>query len=97
MKIIKPGQGKVENGSAYSPAWLDEWLRNQGKFVQLNCGCIDDVHLPTAITLITSKDIQILCPNDHGFQGIKKGLTFKEAMNLKGYDIPETTNEEPMF
>jgi hypothetical protein len=96
VKIIKPFQSVTENKSGERSGWFDEWLANQGKFVELNCGCIDDIHLPTCLTLITSKDIQIYCDN-HGFQGIKRSLTFKQAMKIKGYDIPEIQSEDPLF
>lgn len=97
MRIIKPGTDKVVNGAAYNPAWFDDWLRNQGKWIELTCGCIEDIHLPSCLTLVTGKDIQILCSNDHGFQSVKRSVSFKEAMQHKGFIIPDDNSNEPLF
>jgi hypothetical protein len=94
MRIIKPFQNVSENDSAMHSGWLDEWKKNQGKWVQLSCGCIEDIHLPKCTELLTGKKIYILCPHGHGFGQIVKSLSFKEVLISRGIDIPDDNNNQ---
>lgn len=101
MRIISPNSlaGKKGNKSPYRPDWYVEWLRNQGKWVLLECGCIEDVHMPTCVTLLTGKTIYIECPFDweHGFQAIKKTLTFRDVLKARGIELPPDPGMIPPF
>src|SRR6266568_3753063 len=76
MRLVKPNDlaGSRGNKPPARPDWYAEWLRNQGKWVLLECGCIEDVHIPQCITMLTGKRIYVLCPFDmnHGMQLIKR-------------------------
>lgn len=81
------------------PRWYTEWLQNQGKWVRLSCGCIQDVHLPSCVELLTGKKILIQCDanDEHGFQSIKKTLKFKDVIEEKlGIILPKQGNI-PLF
>jgi hypothetical protein len=97
MRIIKPNglAGSKGNKSPNRPDWFVEWLNNQGKWVLLKCGCIEDVHLPQCITLLTGKQIHIFCPFDcdHGFQRIDKTLTFRDVLMARGISFTDTDPE----
>jgi hypothetical protein len=101
MRIIKPNSlaGGKGNKSPHRPDWFAEWLANQGKWVLLECGCIEDVHLPQCITLLTGKQIYISCPFDldHGFQAIAKTLTFRDVLLARGIPLKEDTDPEGLF
>ena len=88
MRIIQPNSlaGGKANKSPDRPDWFAEWLRNSGKWVLLECGCIEDVHVPQCVTLLTGKRIFILCPfdNGHGFQEIKNTLTLRDVLMARG-------------
>ena len=60
--------------------------------MQLECECIEDIHIPACVTLLTGKAIYIMCPfdNDHGFQKIKKTLTVRDVLKARGIDITDT-------
>jgi hypothetical protein len=104
VRIVKPN-GLAEskgNKSPSRPDWFAEWLKNQGKFVLLKCGCICDVHLPVCVTLLTGKDIYIECPTNirydpHGFQKIKKTLTFREYLKARGFSLADPPGLFPPF
>lgn len=101
MRIIPPNglAGASGNKSPHRPDWYVEWLKNQGKYVLLACGCIEDVHMPTCITLLTGKTINIACPfnEDHGFQAIKKTLKTREVLEMRGYKFPADPGLIPPF
>jgi hypothetical protein len=90
MRVIKsnsPADGK-RNKSPHRPDWYAKWLQDRGKWVQLECGCIEDVHIPQCVTLLTGKrGIYIMCPAEHGFQRIKKTLTLGEVLLARGYSL----------
>jgi hypothetical protein len=93
MRIINPKglAGSKGNKSPNRPDWFVEWLASRGKWVLLECECIEDVHLPMCVTLLTGKRIYIQCPFnlDHGFQAIKKTLTFREVLMARGVSLYE--------
>jgi len=99
MRVIPPNglAGAKGNKSPHRPDWYAEWLRNRGKYVLLACDCIEDVHIPQCVTLLTGKQIYIQCPFDldHGFQLIKKTLTFKDVLLARGYSLYEYTELPP--
>lgn len=101
MRIINPKSlaGSKGNKSPNRPDWFAEWLANQGKYVLLNCECIEDVHLPQCLTLLTGKRIYILCPFDseHGFQLIKKTLTFRDVLMARGILVKEDDDTKGLF
>ena len=101
MRLIKPNSlaGAKGNKSPHRPDWFAEWLKNQGKYVLLDCECIEDVHVPQCVTLLTGKQIYIQCPFDmgHGFQRIKKTLTFGEVLKARGYSLYEDPGMIPPF
>ena len=101
MRIIKPNSlaGAKGNKSPLRPDWFAEWLASQGKLVLLECECIEDVHLPQCVTLLTGKRIFIMCPfnMDHGFQAIKKTLTFREVLTARGIQFQDTRGLFPPF
>jgi hypothetical protein len=81
------------------PDWFQEWLANQGKWVLLECGCIEDVHLPQCVELLTGKKIYIACPFDldHGFQLIKMTLKFRDVLSARGITFPNDTDPKGLF
>lgn len=101
MRIINPKglAGSKGNRSPNRPDWFAEWLSNQGQWVLLECECIEDVHLPQCVTLLTGKEIYISCPYNegHGFQKIKKTLTFREVLLARGIPINEDTDPKGLF
>jgi hypothetical protein len=99
MRIINPNSlaGSKGNKSPNRPDWFAKWLANQGKWVQLECGCIEDVHLPQCITLLTGKRIFILCSSDHGFQRIKKTLTLRDVLLARGFTLNEDSDPGGLF
>lgn len=101
MRLIKANSpaGAKGNKSPLRPDWYVEWLANQGKWVLLKCGCIEDVHIPQCLTLLTGKQIFILCPfdMDHGFQVIKKTLTFRDVLLARGIPLDENTDTKGML
>lgn len=94
MHIIQPNglAGPMGNNSPGRPDWFAEWLANKGQWVKLECGCIEDVHLPQCITLLTGKRIFIMCPFelDHGFQLIVKTLKFRDVLKARGIILYDT-------
>jgi hypothetical protein len=99
MRIIKPNSladGKG-NKSPHRPDWFVKWLQEQGKWVQLECGCIEDVHVPQCITLLTGKRMFILCPSEHGFQRIKKTLSLREVLLARGFSLNDDPDPEGLF
>jgi hypothetical protein len=99
MRIIKsnsPAGGKG-NKSPHRPDWFVKWLEDRGKWVQLQCGCIEDVHIPQCITLLTGKRIYILCPYEHGFQRIKKTLTLGQVLLARGMTLKEDTDTKGLL
>lgn len=101
MRVYQPkglADGKG-NKSPHRPDWFVEWLASKGKWVQLECGCIEDVHMPQCVTLLTGKHIYIACPYPlgHGFQLIKKTITFREYLLARGYTFPEDPGIFPPF
>jgi hypothetical protein len=101
VRIIRPNDlaGPMGMSPPARPDWFIKWLANQGKWVLLNCGCIEDVHLPNCIELLTGKHIEILCPFDmgHGFQRIKKTLKFRDVLMARGIEFPEPPGLIPPF
>jgi hypothetical protein len=101
VRIIQPNDlaGPKGNKSPVRPDWFVEWLANQGKWVLLECGCIEDVHLPTCITLLTGKTIVILCPFDqgHGMVKIKKTLKLRDVLKARGITIPDDLDPKGLF
>jgi hypothetical protein len=99
MRLIKPNSlaGPKGNKSPARPDWYAEWLSNQGKYVLLECGCIEDVHMPQCVTLLTGKKIYIACPFDldHSFQLIKRTLTYREALMARGISFTDTPELPP--
>lgn len=84
------------NKSPARPDWFAEWLSNQGKWVLLKCGCIQDVHIPQCVTLLTGKHIYIAC-DKHSFQLIKKTLTMREYLEARGFSLAEDPGLFPPF
>ena len=100
MRITKPNSLAGPKGykSPVRPDWFAEWLSNQGKYVRLACGCIEDVHLPQCLTLLTGKKIFIMCPySDHGFQSIKETLKLRDVLKERGIEFPEPDGLIPPF
>lgn len=101
MRIISPNDlaGPKGNKSPGRPDWFAQWLRDKGKWVLLECGCIEDVHLPQCVTLLTGKHVYIECPfnEGHGFQLIKKTLTFREVLKARGIELPDDPGMIPPF
>jgi hypothetical protein len=101
MRVIKPhdlagGKGKRP---PRRPDWFAEWLSNQGKWVRLECGCIEDVHIPSSIQILTGKKIYIECPFNlgHGFQLIKETLKLRDVLKARGILIPEDTDTKGLL
>lgn len=101
MRLIKPNDlaGAKGNKSPARPDWFAKWLADQGKWVMLECGCIEDVHLPQCISILTGKHIYILCPFDmgHGAQLIKKTLKFGEVLAARGLVMPKDPDPNGLF
>jgi len=101
VRIIRPNDLAGPKGmrSPARPDWFVKWLAAQGKWVLLNCGCIEDVKLPQCLELVTGKHIEIMCPFDlnHGFQRIKKTLKFREVLMARGIEFPEPDGLIPPF
>jgi len=101
MRLVKPNDlaGSRGNKPPARPDWYAEWLRNQGKWVLLECGCIEDVHIPQCITMLTGKRIYVLCPFDmnHGMQLIKKTLKLRDVLKARGFISIEDTDSEGLF
>lgn len=97
MRVIQPKSlaGPKGNKSPVRPDWYAEWLKDRGKYVLLECECIEDVHIPQCVTLLTGKRIYILCPFnfDHGFQAIKKTLTLRDVLLARGIPVMDTSSE----
>ena len=84
------------------PDWYAEWLAGKGKWVLLECDCIENVVVPACVTLLTGKRIYIMCPFNfgHGFQLIKKTLSFREvlmARDIPLYENSDTIGDFPPF
>lgn len=101
MRIIQLNglAGPKGNKSPGRPDWFAEWLANQGKWAELECGCIEDVHLPQCITLLTGKRIFIMCPfeMDHGFQAIAKTLKFRDVLKARGITVKENADTKGLL
>lgn len=99
MRIVNPNgpAGRMGNAPISRPDWFAEWLANQGKWVRLQCGCIEDVHIPQCLTLLTGKRIYILCPSDHGFQAIKETIKFRDVLKAHGISINENADTDGML
>ncbi len=101
MRIIKPNSLAGPKGTRppARPDWFAEWLANQGKWILLECGCIEDIRMPQCVTLLTGKKIYIECPftPGHGFQLIKKTLDLGNVLKARGILIPEDTDPEGLF
>ena len=95
MRIISPNglAGSKGNNPPNRPDWYAEWLKDRGKYVRLECGCIEDVHIPACVTLLTGKRIFILCPYNHGFQAIKKTLTLRDVLLARGIPVMDTASK----
>lgn len=69
------------------PRWYQEWLANKGQWVELDCGCIVDLHLPSAISILTNRP-EILCDNHNDFYYIKRSVKFSDVILVRyGVDI----------
>lgn len=101
MRIIRPNDlaGPKGNKSPGRPDWFVQWLADKGKWVLLECGCIEDVHLPNCVSLLTGKKIYIECPfnEGHGFQAIKKTLRFRDVLEARGIKMPDDPGMIPPF
>lgn len=101
MRIIRPNDlaGPMGMKPPTRPDWYLKWLSNQGHWVQLKCGCIEDVKLPQCLELVTGKHLFIMCPFDldHGFQRIAKTLKFREVLEARGIEFPEPDGLIPPF
>jgi hypothetical protein len=99
VRITRPNDLAGPKGlkSPVRPDWFAEWLANQGKWVLLDCECIEDVHIPQCVTLLTGKHIEIMCPFGHGFQRIKKTLKFREVLEARGIEFPDPPGLIPPF
>lgn len=78
--------GYMGKAPSARPDWFVEWLKDQGKWVELECGCIEDIQLPNCLSILTGKQIVIECPNSrgHGFRRIKKTIKFREVLERRG-------------
>lgn len=86
------------NAPISRPDWFAKWLANQGKWVRLQCECIEDVNIPQCVELLTGKRIYILCPNDHGFQEItKKNVQFRDVLEAHGISVNENADTDGML
>jgi len=101
VRIIRPNDLAGPKGMKppARPDWFVKWLSEKGKWVLLECGCIEDVHLPTCVELLTGKQIYIQCPFDleHGFQRIKKTLKFRDVLESRGFSFPDPPGLIPPF
>jgi hypothetical protein len=96
--IIKNPMGNRNTGPKLPmPKWHKEWLANQGKWVELSCGCIADINLPSAVLLLTKKP-EIFCDKCDGFMQIKESLSFREVIRRRlGIQMPDSEGLFPPF
>ena len=101
MRIIRPNDLAGPKGMKPKarPDWFVKWLKDQGYWVKLQCGCIEDTHLPQCLELITGKRIYIMCPFDldHGFQRVIKPMKLREVLLERGYIFPEPPGLIPPY
>lgn len=101
MRVIRPNDpaGPKEKNLKARPDWFVKWLNEQGHYVLLNCGCIEDTHLPQCLELITGKALYIMCPfnEGHGFQKVKKVMKLREVLKVRGFEFPEPPGLIPPY
>lgn len=94
-RILKPGE-KISGPQLPMPRWYVEWLRNKGRWVELLCGCIEDINLPSSVLILTRKP-EIYCDTHHDFFTIKRSVKFKEVIEKRlGITIKEIP-AEPLY
>lgn len=101
MRIIRPDDLAGPKGMKprARPDWFVKWLNDQGEWVKLACGCIEDTHLPQCLELVTGKRIFIMCPFDmgHGFQKVLKPMKLREVLMERGYSFPDPPGLIPPY
>lgn len=97
MKITKAADRKgfgTPSGPRYGPPqWLEEWLENQGKYVELACGHMVDLKDSRNQPLIHPSDKLVDCEIHRAWQRVKQKVTFHEFAGIRVNPIPD----EPLF
>jgi hypothetical protein len=94
-RILKPGETQ-RGPHTPLPTWYVDWLKDKGKWVELSCGCIEDIHLPSAVAILTKKP-QIYCNSCNEFHTVKRPVKFREVIEKKlGIKIKEQPSE-PLY
>jgi hypothetical protein len=94
VKFIKPTVPAGEPSGGYIGApekrdWLKEWIENKGRWVLLECGCIDDLN-DRAMTIIkTFEGCTVGCERHNRFVSVVRTLSRKTP--------PVKQPDEPLF
>ena len=84
MKFVKPstvpaGDSPSGGYSAGMPSWRRKWLENQVQQVVLECGCIEDLSIPTLLIINAFDHCSIDCVNCGRFSLVKRTLKRKRV------------------
>jgi hypothetical protein len=94
---IKPAKvyvpGKHVSRHTGRPKWLGEWLENQGKYVELECGHLVDLNDRSYAPLVHPTEQMIDCEIHRSWQRIVKRISFLEFAGIKVKPTPD----EPLF
>lgn len=94
MKIIRSSApaGESSGGCVDAPQsreWLKEWIENKGRWVELECGHIDDLNDRALLLIKTFDGCTIGCEKCNRFVSI--------ARSLKTKNPPAQIPDEPLF
>ena len=99
MKLIPRGKpatpDKHFGGRPRMPDWQKEWVANQGVWVLLECGCIDDLN-PRLLPLVRQMldgHLEIYCDKHEGFYRVTRKSSAGERVGIVSARVPD----EPMF
>lgn len=104
MKFVAPKKGSsgVSTGGPHRvisrPEWLKEWIENQGHYVELSCGCMEDQKTRGLLMVflaggLKGREIEILCVRCDKWVWLTRSVSLREYLGLP----KAQSTEEPLF
>lgn len=106
MRFVQPkkggGSGKTPGISPFRPKsqpdWLKEWIENQGHYVELSCGCMEDVKARGILVVYKAlkekfKEVEVFCERCDKWVWLSRSVSLNEYLGIPKVQLPET----PLF
>jgi len=98
VKFVQPmrsgSKGAAPHSAKSRPEWLKEWIENQGHYVELSCGCMEDFKSRGLLQIYNTvaekfKEVEVFCVRCDRWVWLVRSVSLREWWGIPKTDLPD--------